>query len=93
MSSPLTRADLSAEARDTPRAGNIYADAAYACVAPALVASTHRDLVRSQAVDAARLGNVYGEQASAGVLTVRGGYVDRATVRAEARSASRAPVL
>lgn len=93
VNSVASRADVDAQARATARAGNIYADAAYAGVAPALTASTDRALVRSQAVQTARLGNIYGEQASAGVLSVRGGYVDRATARAEARAASRAPIL
>lgn len=85
-----SRADVDAQARATARAGDIYAEGAYAGVTPALTASADRTTVQNQAVQTAHLGNIYGEDAGAGVLSVRGSQLDRAAVRAEARTATRA---
>ena len=93
VNSVVSRAEVAAQARDTARAGDIYADAAYAGVTPALTASTDRATVRSQAVQTARLGNIYGEDASAGVLSAGKSDLDRAAVRAEARAATRTSAL
>ncbi len=91
--SVASRADVQAQARATARAGDIYADAASAGVAPALTASIDRATVRSQAVQTARLGNIYGDDAFAGVQSISRGQSDRATVRAEARAATRTNAL
>jgi hypothetical protein len=88
-----SRAEVNAQARATARAGDIYADAASAGVAPALTASADRAIVRSQAVQTARLGNIYGEDAFAGVLSVGASNLDRKAVRAEARAATRSNAL
>lgn len=93
VNSVASRADVDAQARATARAGDVFADAAFSGVAPALTASADRATVQQQAVEIARQGNVYGEVASAGVLSTRGGYVDRGAVRAEAREAARNPAL
>ncbi|MDM0088567.1 MULTISPECIES: helicase SNF2 [unclassified Variovorax] len=89
VNSVRSRADVAAEAQATARAGNIYSDAAFAGVAPALTNSVDRATVSREAVQTARLGNIYGDNASAGVLSVAGSRLDRATVQAEARAAAR----
>jgi hypothetical protein len=91
--SVASRAEVDGQARAAARAGNIYADAADAGVAPALTASADRATVRNQAVQTARLGNIYGESASAGVLSAGASNIDRAAVRAEARAATRTNAL
>lgn len=93
VNSVASRAEVDAQARSVARAGNVYGEAAFAGVAPALTASADRASVRNQAVQTARLGNIYGEVASAGVLSTGGSYVDRGAVRAEARQAARNPAL
>jgi hypothetical protein len=93
VNSVASRAEVNAQARATARAGDIYADAASAGVAPALTASADRAIVRSQAVQTARLGNIYGEDAFAGVLSVGASHLDRTAVRAEARAATRSNAL
>ena len=93
VNSVASRAEVAAQASATARAGDVFSEAAFSGVTPALTASTDRATVQRQAVDIARQGNVYGEVASAGVLSTRGGYVDRGAVRAEAREAARNPAL
>ena len=93
VNSVASRAEVAAQARATARAGDVFSEAAFSGVTPALTASVDRATVQNQAVEIARQGNVYGEIASAGVLSTRGGYVDRGAVRAEAREAARNPSL
>ena len=88
-----SRADVDAQARATARAGDVFSEASFAGVTPALTASADRATVRNQAVLAARQGNIYGEVASAGVLSVGGSQIDRAAVRADARNATRTNAL
>lgn len=88
-----SRADVDAQARATARAGDVFSEASFAGVTPALTASADRATVRSQAVQTARQGNLYGEVASAGVLSVGGSQIDRAAVRADARNATRTNAL
>lgn len=93
VNSVVSRADVDSQARITARAGDLYAEAAFAGVSPALTASADRASIHNQSLQIARLGDIYGESASAGVLAVRGNQVDRAGVRAEARAAARANAL
>ena len=93
VNSVASRAEVAAQARATARSGDVFSEAAFSGVTPALTASIDRATVQRQAVDIARQGNVYGEVASAGVLSVGGSQVDRAAVRADARNATRTNAL
>lgn len=89
VNSTVSRADVAAQARVAAREGDVFGDASFSGVAPAMNSGLDRATVRSQASQAARQGDIYSDAAMYGFPAPTVGQVDRATVRAAARDAVR----